>query len=61
MAFAQEQGLPDPPASLEPALLSRLLLCYYASLVSSLDQPLGDPNLAQPAAAQALQLHTMLK
>ena len=61
MAFAQEQGLPEPPAGLEPALLTRLLLCHYASLVTSLDQPLEDPNLGQPATAQALQLHTILK
>ena len=61
VAFAREKGLPEPPASLDPSLLARLLLCHYAGLVTSLDKPLGDPSLAQSAAAQALQLHTLLK
>jgi hypothetical protein len=61
VAFAREKGLPEPPASLDPSLLSRLLLCHYAGLVTSLDKLLGDPGLAQSAAAQALQLHTLLK
>ncbi|KAL0048239.1 hypothetical protein WJX82_010821 [Trebouxia sp. C0006] len=61
VAFAREKGLAEPPASLDPSLLARLLLCHYAGLVTSLDKPLGEPGLAQSAAAQALQLHTLLK
>ena len=61
VAFAREKGLPEPPASLDPSLLARLLLCHYAGLVTSLDKPVGDPTLAQSAAAQALQLHSILK
>ena len=61
VAFAKERGLAEPQGSLEPALLSRLLLCYYASLVSSMDKPLGTLSLPSSASAQALQLHTILK
>lgn len=60
-AFAKSRGLPEAASSLEPALLSRLLLCHYAGLVSSLDQPLQGPHLPSSAAAQALQLHTILR
>ena len=61
VAFARSRGLPEPAGVLEPALLSRLLLCHYAGLVSSLDQHLPNPNLPVPAAAKALQLHLILK
>ena len=61
VAFAREKGLQEPPASLDPNLLARLLLCHYAGLVTSLDKPVGEPALPQSAAAQALQLHALLK
>lgn len=60
LAFNKEKGLPMPGSTLDPALLSRLLLCQYASLVTSLDKCPGDCVPTQ-AAAQALQLHATLK
>lgn len=63
-AFAQEKGLVGATATgnLDAALLSRMLLCHYASLVSALNtDTLGSPGLHQDAAAQALQLHTVLR
>lgn len=50
-----------PGSTLEPALLSRLLLCQYAGLVKSLDKCPGDSSVPTQAAAQALQLHVTLR
>lgn len=51
-----------PGSTLDPALLSRLLLCEYASLVTSLDMCCGDGAVpTTQAAAQALQLHATLR
>ena len=50
-----------PGSTLDPALLSRLLLCQYASLVTSLDKCPGDWSVPTQAAAQALQLHATLR
>ena len=61
LAFNREKALPEPGASLDPALLSRLLLCYYASLVSAQDKCPGDFTLPMQSAAQALQLHAVLR
>ena len=49
-------------SNLDAALLSRMLLCHYAFLVTQLNgDSLGSPGLHQDAAAQALQLHSILK
>ena len=48
-------------ASLDPALLSRWVLCHYAGLVTALNTGyLSSPGLQPDAAAQALQLHLAL-
>lgn len=47
--------------SLDPALLSRWVLCHYAGLVQALNTGyLTSPSLQPDAAAQALQLHLAL-
>lgn len=56
---SKKESLPVPGTTLDPALLSRLLLCHYASLVRSLDK--WDSSVPLQAAAQALQLHTILR
>lgn len=61
LAFNTEKSLPEAGSSLEPTLLSRLLLCHYASLVRGLDKCPGDCNVPMLAAAQALQLHAVLR
>ena len=64
LAFNRDKALPEPGATLDPGLLSRLLLCHYASLVSALDKSPGDFTLSMqhlPPAAQALQLHAVLR
>ena len=61
LAFQRSQALQDPATTLDAALLSRLLLCHYASLVSSLDKSPRDSSVSSQAAAQALQLHTILR
>ena len=49
-------------SNLDAALLSRMLLCHYAFLVTQLNRDsLGSPGLHGDAAAQALQLHSVLK
>lgn len=61
LAFNKEKGLPLPGGTLDPALLSRLLLCHYASLVRSLDKCDRDSSAPIQDAAQALQLHATLR
>ena len=61
LASNREKGLPTPGSTLDPALLSRLLLCQYSSLVTSLDKCPGDWSVPTQAAAQALQLHATLR
>lgn len=50
-----------PGGTLDPALLSRLLLCQYGGLVKSLDKCPGHSSVPTQAAAQALQLHVTLR
>ena len=58
---SQKQGSPVTGSTLDSALLSRLLLCHYASLVRSLDKNPGDSSVPLQTAAQALQLHSPLR